>query len=628
MSFNDALFGGELFGGSPVETGDLSSSRSSWPYLLELYDSSASNLKMRMTEWITASWTRSMNRPDTLDFTYPAAGHNIHLIVNPCLVVIKNSLRQVVSVFHIQKQVYTQNPQKEELRFNCIGVLAQLGKCLVQKYTSAIENEDPEQPSTFKTIEDIIEDLLGMQNNEHWRDISLGSIPHSMSSRSLCIEVTNKSVLQVLEELSGIIGGYFFVNAAFQLVWAPSEDKEHAIRAKQSVRLGANMLDFEETLDYWEIATEVKAIGKGLDDERPTGAAQANIEKYGTITKVLSFPNTEDVGLLEEAAEKELLICKEPIRTLGLSAIDLSKCTTSIDIIDRTYDIGPISIYHPRIGNVKTFIEQIQIELSQPQNIKLQLADPTIPKDELENLPLPRKKETNPDLIDRMVEIIKAVKDFKTGDLAFKSSLERVLGSGSFEDLLKTEDLGEALAEIAQDILDMDPSDLQELADALGVTLEELNQLLEARNLVSDLLGLAGTPSTTWDHLDALLRRTTSHAYQATQQNIRYAGFYIFQSLADMRNFVPDFSPAFAYVGQHHTDGCATYEWMGFTGRTMWRPLDGVWRVFESADRPPDEYVYPTDRMRWMTGPFKGRVYERNAENTGWQNANFLGSGY
>ena len=398
--FAKGEFGRFLFGGLTPEV--IGAEILEDFYTLEVEDSNRS-LLARLPDWTSGQYEQKVNRPSSLTFTYPLTddAEKVAFFVWPNVIVIRDKTGALVDRLSVAKiDESGDSSDVFAIRVQCQGLMAQLGREMVTSY---------DVPSAI-SIQDIIESLFNNEQiNTKIRTLSIGRIDASIGNETRQVEVVNKTILQVVNELHRTIGGFMYVDGLGKFYWKRTTPHP-AGRPFQEIRWNKNMGMAKRSRDFRTIKTRLVILGQGTDggDERVTATVNSgNQGTYGIIEDVISNQNIRKNSEASDYGDSLIDRLKVPQETLTFSAIDLSKINTTLDYSHEYFRIGTVvRIVHDTLNlTANRRIVRITRDLASPIHVQIEVSNPSAGADAWGNNPY----ETQKNLAEMIADIIEKI---------------------------------------------------------------------------------------------------------------------------------------------------------------------------------------------------------------------------
>lgn len=194
---------------------------------------------------------------------------------------------------------------------------------------------------------------------------------------------------EINEKLLKKLGGYLIVRYVDEKAYIDYLE-DFTTYCTQTIELGKNILDLNQKNNAENIATRIIALGAKLKDEEGNETDERltiksvnggkdyiedleYIEKYGIITRTVTYDDVTIPSNLLQRAKKDLVLSKLFSNTTEISALDVSALNKDI----QSFKIGLYVKVISRIHQIDEFflISKNSIDLLNPQNNKIVVGD-------------------------------------------------------------------------------------------------------------------------------------------------------------------------------------------------------------------------------------------------------------
>lgn len=267
-------------------------------------------------------------------------------------------------------EIFRGSPQSIKSDFNMTKTLTVTG---MLDYL----NDAYVEPYEFQgTITAYLQKILNVYNAHSTRPIVLGNVTVTDSNNNIVRSDTEyKTGLQLInEKLVGNLGGYVSVR------WSNGQRVldylAQPVASSQEIRYGKNLLDISQDVEYNKIYTVLIPRGKTLDDGtvvdiKSVNAGKAYIKNdaavaaYGWREYVETWSEVEVPANLKTKAEAYLTTLLEPVKTLTVKAVDLSRVSSVATFLPGNM-VRTISPYHGT--DVNMIISAVRLMALQPED--------------------------------------------------------------------------------------------------------------------------------------------------------------------------------------------------------------------------------------------------------------------
>ncbi len=335
-----------------------------------------------------------LNTAGSFTFTMPPE-HPLYDAID--LMRSEIAVRQDDSDVFVGRPVNITTDMYNQKKVECEGELAFLGDSILR-------------PAEYHnmTVRQYLETVIALHNQQvdESRQFEVGNVTVTDSNDSLYRYTNMQSTLtEIKEDLVDDLGGYLQVervyNASGELThrylnYVTLDD--YAGACSQHIDFGENLLDFTNNTDLTDIATAIIPLGATLEDENEFSAleirqtiADANegidyltipeaVDKYGMITKTVTWDNVTTAETLKAKGEKWLTDYQYDEMIIEAKAIDLHYFTDEVE----RFKLGQmIYVESKPHGMARYFpLSKMSIYLTQPSNNTVTLGtmddDPTL----------------------------------------------------------------------------------------------------------------------------------------------------------------------------------------------------------------------------------------------------------
>ncbi len=458
--FNEAVFGGGV-AAAPDYSPDYSPEIGSFVapavfgdrYTLEV-QTPARVLVAFLPDAVNPVWTQTINEASMLTFDYPLDSDQAAAITFPNVIVLRDKDAHYLDAFIIaQTSSKRTDDGRLTLSVHAEGYLSQLSRVTVENY---------EVINT--SVNAIIKALLAMQPADNpWQRVQLGSVNTGMGATKIDLSVNNKTILQVLNDVRDIVGGYFKVemeeigepvtewNTRPLFHWGILKGLTYTPRL---ISCDRNSPWMTMTRDYRTIRTRVVAYGAGASpDTRIKSTATSSAEKialYGTQTAVYTDSSITTQAALDKYAAARLAEREVPRTEYYIGAIELNEIDTGAEWFDEPLSLGDaVNVYDYEIGvTLSTCITRISRPLGRSGSIEhgggmdgtgtrgaaggidgsgsaikgttIELSDPNA---SISSSGYSGKRNKPPDLIDELIALRERLDDLTIGDPGYVESI-------------------------------------------------------------------------------------------------------------------------------------------------------------------------------------------------------------
>lgn len=437
--FGDGLFGGKAPSGAASIVQDY--------YTLEVRSDDYTMLA-NLPNWVSGKWSQAANEPSKLEFTYPYTDEMIDLLVFPNQVVLRDRARTALDRCRIMAYDDNRDGADAETRLiTCDGMLAQLGSEWIEslEWTAAT------------TVKQIVADILAEQATTYYSGkILMGDIQASVATETRKPgKIENMTILQALLDLTANVGGFVWLSypetsARPRLNWA----REIGHQRGQQIRIEKNLQALGRHVSYRGLATEVVAYGQGVSpDTRLSATATNNTGTYGTIRKVISFPDVDNETHLQDLADAEVRRVSYPVTEYTCGVIDLSIEGGAADDYDHeTLPLGQaVALIDTRMDVAfQTRIIAVERDLAAPLAVAIEVQNSVDAADSTAEV---RRSQ---DFVDAVVDLLDARADVETRDTGVLAAVASHITDGG------------AIAEAIADWLAADDDFISDIADAIA----------------------------------------------------------------------------------------------------------------------------------------------------------------
>jgi len=384
------------------------------PYLLEIRDS-AGDHQCYLPDWHTATRRAAVNEPELLSFMVPEDSIAIPSLIGFNEVWLYRGTQSVATQKFEILVTEDMIGSTAGLRVEADSYLGQLAREFVTNYETA----------TSRTLEYIVSEILSTHQTQD-RPISRGNIHASAGTDTIPpVRFNNKSILAILQELRGYVGGYFSVDVSRRLNWSTTAGTTQG----HWIRLGHNALDIKRRKDYRALATRVVGHGQGVDDATRLKSTQDDASAqstYGVIQRPIYMQHIDDSTLLDTMTQAELDRVSGPKVTYDVGMIDLFHAdSTSYSHLQHLIEPGTrVKLIHdsPAI-DIDTTILNAEWLLDNPEQVKINQSNE-------DNLNDPTNA-TKKDPLDVIVDLIERTQE-QSNDTGIGAEILHQIAGGTF----------------------------------------------------------------------------------------------------------------------------------------------------------------------------------------------------
>ena len=371
--FAQCLFGGKLAG--------VTSDYETVEYMLQVRQADDTILAW-LPNFSNGKWTQERNKPDLIEFNYPAHDAACAYFVKPNIIVlIDHTTMTTLQKFRVQYTEEAGIKAPEQISVHGEDYLGQLSEEFVTEYQAVDES-----------LRDIIVDLLAFQDRTiHIHAYVPGIVFAGYGAMQNDLWVTNKSILRCIEQLAQAQGGWYWVTPQRRFNWREYYVPTGVTYYRQpQIRFerGKNMRGIKCHRDYRNLVTRLYAYGHGAsradrlnlkdDAGQPNeyitdAAAEA---EYGIVARVYENSSIEDGAYLLAQAQYMLDLHKAPEVTYSIDVIDMSKDKNSPRDFEHI-DLGARVYIADDVLGIATsqVVTRLVRDLDLPFNIQVQLAE-------------------------------------------------------------------------------------------------------------------------------------------------------------------------------------------------------------------------------------------------------------
>lgn len=383
------------------------------------------------------------------------------------------------------------------------GIQRKLADEVIETYTTG---------EAGATIQQIVRDLLGYQLLTP--TVSLGTLSTAIGSAVRVVDVDNKTIAQVLDELRDTIGGFIYIDAANRLQWRTAIGNNLG----HTIRIGRNATSITRTVDYSEIKTRIIAYGAGVTADTRLAVTVNDSSAQSTYgVRVGTFTNQSitDADTLEAAATAVLRRSVVPQTRYAVDMIDLSRT----DLYDLSFeafalDLGScVNLIASAISmDIWTRVVSVRRDLADPLDVQITVSDPEagggVQGPDAGGVNDPTTAE--PDTLESIIESIERRLQRLERDTGVARSINDLIGSVDLSDVGHWDTATNVgnLPELLEDIFEASPvpTDVQNMKDAIEAWMQEQDTSLTWAYVVEifdDYLGVCGwNPVTQTPDLD------------------------------------------------------------------------------------------------------------------------------
>ena len=332
-------------------------------YWLELRDRWG-ELIAELNDWSGGRWTETVNEPGELTFSYPRDTSEADSFENPNEVWLyrgKGIYPERAFVIQFKRLI---DAETRTVEVSCEGLLAQWGLEVIRSYDSG----------GSRTVKQILGDwVYGHQLIQP--GIYLGTLAPAIGNQTLMAAAENKTLLQALQDLLALYGGYYYVTPQRRLCWKETigNDLGHVIR------YGKNATGIVQEVDYRTVNNRL--VVTGVVAGTPATVTVNDLDsqsEFGIRTGFYQAPDVVNAGDLTKLAQAELLRRSRPQETISVGVIDLSM-TDLYDYAFEALALDPgsrVSLVSKESETAVTCrVYQVVRDLDDPLGVQIQVGD-------------------------------------------------------------------------------------------------------------------------------------------------------------------------------------------------------------------------------------------------------------
>lgn len=312
--FGGFQFGEEPFGGATVAVAVREPLDLSTGYFLEVRTSGGSLLAAMTRDVTSATWSEELGRPDVLKMSVPLSSGAAPYLQRPNQVWLYDSAKTLVQRFEVQRRT-DKGIQGESVSVEAYSLMALMDRARVRNYVSGVE-----------TVRNIVKAYLAFQDATSPR-VTLGHIDSAIGSltRSVAWDQDTPTVLEAVQRLQELVGGYLWVSKDGKLIWKTARGRRQGQRLTR--RRNATGITIET--DEGNLANRIYGYGKDgliLDSgDYPGGYIEdsGSIATYGVVEAVFEDNRITSTATLEAAVLKQLASRAEPVYSVQVDGANL-----------------------------------------------------------------------------------------------------------------------------------------------------------------------------------------------------------------------------------------------------------------------------------------------------------------
>jgi phage minor structural protein len=312
------------------------------------------------------------NAAPSLSFSLPADDPKVSFLTSAYEVKVRNTIKdRWEGLFTLDDATERWNSREKAVDVNYTGAMAQLGE---------EDNISYDTTSTPKTPAQIVTALLALQ--EKTPAITVGTIE---PTTSFAFAVENTNLFTALLRCVEYLGGYIEVDADRKLNWynEPGGDPVREIRYRKNLR------GVTRKRNFMQIVNKLYAYGSGETEAQVTlidaGEPNEYIENpasqaaYGIRIKRVTDKRIIHPSTLLLWAQKVLAQYKDPLYYYTVDVVNLAEHPDfSFDLEELA--VGQIvRVVNSDLNNLNVNVKIVSVstDLSRPENIQLELGNPT-----------------------------------------------------------------------------------------------------------------------------------------------------------------------------------------------------------------------------------------------------------
>ena len=331
-------------------------------YNLELRDSN-DNLLRYIRNWFQGRVVEQINEPERLHVGVVLDGDIDQYLIPANRIWVSNDKGEILFKTFISS-VVEHRVDQNMAQIEAMGAMSQLSTVWIDTYDSEGE----------KSIEDIVEDLLGFQSGSF--QVSLETIE---VERDLEFQVNRATLIQAIRHLQNIVGGEIRVDSDLDMYWVDSIGSWKG----QQIRTGKNLRSFRKRVNTYDMVNRLYGYGSGFGEDALRLPDPGYVEDTDSISAygphVGSFTDQRFIHeeSLVEYANRLLERRKHPEIVYEVSAIDLSTLFGD-EYTFESWELGnTMAIVDPSSDMyVKVRIGQIEWDLANPGSTNIHLNEP------------------------------------------------------------------------------------------------------------------------------------------------------------------------------------------------------------------------------------------------------------
>jgi hypothetical protein len=258
-----------------------------------------------------------------------------------------------------------------------------------------------------ESITDILQDLLAAQTQSPI--IRLGNVDSAIGTTEISISFENKSILECIEELRKIVGGFYYVDVNRFLHWKRRIGND----AGHWLRLDHNMSSVEVYQDFRQVKTRYIGYGAGISNDTRLSSEQNDAtaqSSYGVIVGAFSQQRVNEQDTLDAMTEAELARWSAPATSYRIGVVDLSQVDSdrySFEALMLVPGTRVNVICDAPAVDIVSRVRSVKWDLTDPAHVEVEFSDP-------ESGPVAWGGDDGthePDVVDRIVDLVKRAED-------------------------------------------------------------------------------------------------------------------------------------------------------------------------------------------------------------------------
>lgn len=328
------------------------------------------------------SRVRGLNTWETLEFSVLAEHHQAETLRAGCEVWVWRGSVQVGRYWVVR--VETGAGAERVLRVTAASALWRLGQEGIALYSARtlVEPEEGEPYYLPVTVRAALTGLLALQTQSP--AVTLGNISGAVGNVPVNLRLMGKSLLEWLQELRKIAGGFFEVDLENRLHWRTVPSALRGASNGLWLRDGKALLGLRHTVDFGDYANRIVAIGAGGWYENSlavtvnNGAAQAALGRV--VTAVVVDRAIKDTPTLTRWAGRVLAERSRARVGLEAAVVDLGGLHTGmLSSTAAAFEAGSrVALLHE--GSVavtgEAWVVEARHNLDLPSEVTVVLGDP------------------------------------------------------------------------------------------------------------------------------------------------------------------------------------------------------------------------------------------------------------